>query len=1261
MLLILALGSIHVVIYQNVSASGDEIVSNVIEINTNTENGPVLNYGDYFGSSTANIGDLNGDGISDIAVGARYDGAGGALRGAIHVMLMNSDGSVSSTIEINSNTANGPVLNNADQFGSSIANIGDLNGDGISDIAVGAHYDDAGGTDQGAIHIMFMNSNGTVSRTMEINDHTANGPVLNNADYFGYSIANIGDLNGDGILDIAVGAYYSDASGFDQGAIHIMFMNSNGTVSRTMEINDYTANGPVLNAFDYFGYSIANIGDLNGDGISDIAVGAPDDDAGGTDRGAIHVMFMNSDGTVSRTMEINDHTANGPTLNNGDYFGSSIANIGDLNDDGISDIAVGALYDDTGGTDRGAIHVMFMNSDGTVFRTMEINDHTANGPTLHNSHLFGSSIANIGDLNGDGISDIAVGAPGANAHGVYIGSIHIMLMNSAGTVSRTIEINDHTANGPALNNFDYFGYSTANIGDLNGDGISDIVVGAPNDDAGGTSRGAIHVMLMNSDETVSRTIEINDHTANGPALNYGDYFGYSTANIGDLNGDGISDIAVGAPYDDAGGADRGAIHVMLMNSDGTVSRTMEINDHTENGPVLNNDDYFGSSIANIGDLNGDGISDIVVGASRDDAGGADRGAIHVMLMNSDGTVSRTIEINDYTANGPALNNGDYFGSSIANIGDLNGDGISDIVVGAPNDDAGGTSRGAIHVMLMNSDGTVFRTMEINDHTANGPALNNGDYFGSSIANIGDLNDDGILDIAVGAPNDNAGGTNRGAIHVMLMNSDGTVSYTIEINDHTTNGPALNNGDYFGSSIANIGDLNDDGILDIAVGAYLDDVGSNHRGTIHILFMKSVDITPPVITLIGNNPQLLEFGDGYTELGATTNHNSVVTINSDEFTDAVGTYSIYYDSTDASGFSATQVIRTVNVVDITPTLSGNLLNNPYSLSSWTIHSNGGNGWLDISSGKTNWVTSDQTFATSHEWAEKSQTVPITSTDGTLILTEDYSKTYCGEYTGPYINSSPYDRYYLTMILLDSSGNEIETHSTGIISMTDSCDWGRNWQTAAIVVDSIPDDTVAVKVKHGGASGERLTGWFGPVMKDIKLIHQNYNYDNLLNNPYSLSSWTIHSNGGNGWLDISSGKTNWVTSDQTFATSYEWAEKSQTVPITSTDGTLILTEDYSKTYCGEYTGPYINSPPYDRYYLAMILLDSSGNEIETHQSDLKTMKDSCDWGRNWQTAVIVVDSIPDDTVAVKVKHGGVSGERLTGWYGPVMKDIKIIHVK
>ncbi len=442
MLLMITLGTIYATTFQNVSAVGDNIISSVNEINSSTANGPTLSASDYFGTSIADIGDMNGDGISDVAVGALGDNG---YTGAIHVMFMNRNGTVSDTIKINNNTKNGPLLYSGDQFGASIANIGDLNGDGISDVAVGARNDDTGNTDSGVIHIMFMNGNGTILRTVEINSTSTNGPVLGNKDQFGSAIANIGDLNGDGISDIAVGAIGDNNLA---GAVHVMFMNRNGTVSNTIEINSGTTNGPSLYSDDRFGASIANIGDLNGDGISDIAVGAwgnrnLEDGSGDprADSGAVHIILLNSNGSISRTIEINVHTLGEVIVSSYNRFGFSIANIGDLNGDGISDVAVGQPYHDADGSsalfsdNTGATHVLLLNSDGSTSRTISIDERTS-GLVLSRGDYFGSSIANIGDLDGDGTSDIAVAAYGDDsASGNDVGTVHVMFIDAPPIIS----------------------------------------------------------------------------------------------------------------------------------------------------------------------------------------------------------------------------------------------------------------------------------------------------------------------------------------------------------------------------------------------------------------------------------------------------------------------------------------------------------------------------------------------------------------------------------------------------------------------------------------------------------------------------------------------------------------------------------------------------------------------------------------------------------------------------------------------------------
>jgi len=193
---------------------------------------------------------------------------------------------------------------------------------------------------------------------------------------------------------------------------------------------------------------------------------------------------------------------------------------------------------------------------------------------------------------------------------------------------------------------------------------------------------------------VLTTVAINSSTPDGPFLSDEDFFGRSVANIGDLDGNGVEDLAVGANGDDGGGGTprRGAVHIMFINTDGSVDSTVEINDSTPDGPVLSNVDQFGTSVANIGDLNGDGVTDLAVGAIGDDNGGDNRGAVHIMFMKTDGSVDSTVEINSSTPDGPVLSDGDRFGTSVANIGDLDGNGVKDLAVGANGDDNGGDTK-----------------------------------------------------------------------------------------------------------------------------------------------------------------------------------------------------------------------------------------------------------------------------------------------------------------------------------------------------------------------------------------------------------------------------------------------------------------------------------------------------------------------------------------------------------------------------------------
>lgn len=399
------------------------------------------------GFSLAYLGDVDGDGIGDIASGTPLDSSAMSQTGGIFVLFLNADGTVKDEVYLEDDGVvfTGP-LEAGERFGYALEAIGDLDGDGITELVSGT-WRDAGGVDAGGLWVLFLDSDGTVKTQVKIDATTGGfGGALDAGDVFGHDLAYLGDIDLDGRPELAVGAPRDDDGGDGRGAVWILSLNSDGTVFSETKISDTQGGfGGILDDGDSFGEGLGAWDDVDGNGVPELLVGATRDDDGGTDKGALYVLFLDTDGTVLSEQKISETTGGlSATWNDLAIFGFSADGIGDIDGDLVPDIAVGMPRDDDCCAESGAAFVLFMNANGTVKAHQKINN-TNGGLTGPITELdqFGGSVLGIGDHDGDGKKDIAVGCltdddGGGGDPQEALGSIYILNLDGTARAPRTI-------------------------------------------------------------------------------------------------------------------------------------------------------------------------------------------------------------------------------------------------------------------------------------------------------------------------------------------------------------------------------------------------------------------------------------------------------------------------------------------------------------------------------------------------------------------------------------------------------------------------------------------------------------------------------------------------------------------------------------------------------------------------------------------------------------------------------------------------------
>ncbi len=669
--------------------------------------------GANYGTSVGSAGDVNGDGVPDIIVGApKYDGAAGADTGrayVYHTIAPPTPQNISPGTALESNQTGA-------QLGFAVSSAGDVNGDGYDDVIVGAPYYDNGQSDEGRAFVYHGGAAGlaaTPAWTAESNQADAR---------LGWSVSAAGDVNGDGYRDVIVGAPFYDTTQTDVGRVLVYHGSASGLATTAA----WTMDGDQANA--NFGRPVGAAGDVNGDGYDDVIISALNYDNGETDEGRVVVYYGGASGLAAAPA----WSVEGDQ----DYaYLSRVSTAGDVNGDGYSDVLIGAPNYDNGQTDEGRAFVYHGSSSGLSAAadwTMELN--------LPNIH-FGTLLSAAGDVNGDGYSEILVSSDartylyygGANGLG---GSAAWSVPGQQGSggdfngdgysdvMIRNGDLYVYLAVAGGLDAYPAFSASTSGYsnlvlsaaGDVNGDGFADMLAGARDYDGGQTDEGRVLVYY-------GRAPGYNPEPGWNVISDYPDNYGYAVDGAGDVNGDGYADVIVGAPNYDNGETNEGRALVYLGGPDGVNGNAVWTVEGNQAGARL------GEAVGGAGDVNGDGYGDVIVGAPGYDNGQTDEGRVYLYYGSASGLTPTPAWIGESDQAGAG------WGLAVGGAGDVNSDGYGDVVVGA-------ASGAQAYVYHGGPDGLSAAP----DWIGVGAGT-----FGRTASAAGDVNGDGYGDVIIGAP------------------------------------------------------------------------------------------------------------------------------------------------------------------------------------------------------------------------------------------------------------------------------------------------------------------------------------------------------------------------------------------------------------------------------------------------------------------------------------------------------------------------------